>query len=177
MVVVSDRIHDQDLFRRRGTPRSNRDRRLEIGRRQRLHLRLYSVGETKAGGRHGPRLGRAQAQATEHQTWWGLTLHDLQDKGNPFCELTVKEKVEGERATVAQFGRRLSSVRMASGGAPASRSSSIASPCSPQAPPWVNCFGCRWIKLVQWLSSCARLWGLQDKIRWLQATIYRASWS
>jgi hypothetical protein len=58
----------------------------------------------------------------------------------------VKETVEGEWAMTARFGWRFAMVRVTSGGALASRSSSTASPCSPQAPPWVNCF--------ERLSSC-----------------------
>jgi hypothetical protein len=177
MVTIGDQIHVQDLIGRRGTPRSNRDRRLEIGQRRRLLLQLYSAGETKAGGRHGHQLGRAQARATGHQTRWSLTLHDIEDEGNPFCKLTATETIEGERATMMRFSRRLVMVRMASSSAPASRSSSTASPCSPQAPHWVNCFGHRWIKLVRRLSSCAWVCGLRDKIRRVWATIYRASWS
>jgi hypothetical protein len=65
-----------------------------------------------------------------------LTLRDLEDKGNLFCKPTTKETVEGERATVTRFVRRLVMVRTASGGALASRSSFTALPCSPQAPPW-----------------------------------------
>jgi hypothetical protein len=64
-----------------------------------------------------------------------LTLRDLEDKGNPFCKLTVKETVEGEQATAAWFGRRLATVRVASGGALALRNNSTASPYSPHAPP------------------------------------------
>jgi hypothetical protein len=59
------------------------------------------------GRHHGRQLGRAQARATEHKTRRGLTLRDLEDKGNPFCKLTTKETVEGERATVMWFGRCL----------------------------------------------------------------------
>jgi hypothetical protein len=129
------------------------------------------------GRSHGRWLGRAQAPATVHEMRWGLTLHDLEDMGNPFCKLTTKEMVEGERATVARFGWCLVMVTTASGGAPALRSSSTASPCSPQAPHWVNCFKRRWIELVRRLSSCARVWGLRDKIRWIRAAIYRTSWS
>jgi hypothetical protein len=58
---------------------------------------------------------------------------------------------------------------------PASRSSSKVSPWSPQASPWFNCFGRWWIELTRQLSSSARVWGLQDKIRQAQAAIYRAS--
>jgi hypothetical protein len=158
-------------------PQSNRDRRLRIGRWRWLLLQLYNAGETEAGGRHGRRLGWAQARAMGHQTRWGLTLCDLEDKGHPFCKLTTKETVEGERAMASRFGRCLVIVRMASIGALASRSSSTASPCSPQAPPWVNCFRHRWIELVRRLSSCTRIWGLWDKIQWVQASIYMASWS
>jgi hypothetical protein len=89
----------------------------------------------------------------------------------------VKEMVEGEWSTAARFGRCLATVRTASGGAPTSRSSSTALPCSPQAPPWVNSFGHWWIELVWRLSLCARVWGLRDKIWWIQAAIYGASWS
>jgi hypothetical protein len=56
-------------------------------------------------------------------------------------------------------------------------SSSTASSCSPQAPPWVNCFGRWWIELVMWLSLCTRVWGLRDKIQRERAAIYRVSWS
>jgi hypothetical protein len=134
-------------------------------------------GETELGRCHGRCLGRAQAPAMVHETWWGLTLRDLEDKGNPFCKLTMRETIEGERATAARFGRRLAMVRTASGGALASRSSFTALPCSPQAPPWVNCLGCQWIELVWWLYLCARVWDLRDKFRWIRATIYRASYS
>jgi hypothetical protein len=79
-------------------PRSNRDRRLEIGRRWCLLLRLNSTGETEVGGRHGCWVGWAQARATVHEMQWGLTLRDLEDKGNRFCKLTTKETVEGEWA-------------------------------------------------------------------------------
>jgi hypothetical protein len=177
MVVVGDRIHDQNLIGWRGTHQSNRDCRLEIGRRRRLLPWLDSAGETEAGGHHGCRLGHAQAWATGHQTWWSLTLRDLEDKGNPFCKHTAKETVEGERVTTARFGWRLAMVRTPSGVAPASRNSSTALPCSPQAPPWVNCFGRWWIELVRRLSSCTRVCGPRDKIRWVRAAIYRASWS
>jgi hypothetical protein len=56
-------------------------------------------------------------------------------------------------------------------------SSSTALPCSPQAPPWVNCLGRRWIELVRRLSLCAWVWGLRDKIQRIRATIYMATWS
>jgi hypothetical protein len=78
-----------------------------------------------------------------HQTRRSLILHDLEDKGNPFCKLMAKETVDGERAMAAWFGRHLAMVRVASGGAAALRSSSTTLPCSPQAPPSVNCFGRR----------------------------------
>jgi hypothetical protein len=158
-------------------PRSNRDRRPEIEWRRRILLWLNSVGETEVDGRHGRQLGWAKARVTGHETWWGLTLRDLEDKGNPFCKLMVKETVEGERATMARFGRCLAMMRAATGGALTLRSSSTASPCSPQAPPWVNWFGRRWIKLVRWLSSCARVWGLREKNWRVWAAFYRASWS
>jgi hypothetical protein len=176
-VVVDDRIHGQDLIGQRGTPRSNRDRRLRIGRWWWLLLQLNSAGKTEVGGCHGRQLGRAQAWATMHKTQWGLTLHDLEDKGNMFYKLMMKETIEGEKAMVAQFGRRLATMRVASDRALASRSSSTTSPWSAQAPPWVNCFGCRWIELVWRLSSCARVWGLREKIRRVRAALYRASWS
>jgi hypothetical protein len=67
MVTVGDGIHGQDLIGQRGTPRSNCDRWLKIGRWQRLLLQLYSMGETEEGRRHGRRLVRAQARATGHQ--------------------------------------------------------------------------------------------------------------
>jgi hypothetical protein len=57
---------------------------------------VAGLGETKVGGHHGRRIGRAQARATVHETRQGLTLRDLEDKGNQFCKLTVKETVEGE---------------------------------------------------------------------------------
>jgi hypothetical protein len=133
--------------------------------------------ETEHGRRYGRQLRQAQAPAMVHEMQWGLTLRDIEDKGNLFCKLTAKETVEGERAIVARFSRCLAMVRTASGGAPALRSSATASPCSPKAPPWVNCFRHRWIELVQRLSSCASVWGLRVKIRWIWAAIYRASWS
>jgi hypothetical protein len=177
MVAVGDWIHDQDLIGWRGTPQSNHDRRLEIGWRRWLLLWLNNASETKVGRRHGRRLGQAQARVMVHKTRWGLTLRDLEDKGNRFCKITAKETVEGEGAMTARFGRHLAMVRVASGGALTSRSSSTALPCSPQAPPWVNCFGHRWIVLVRWLSSCARVSGLRDKIWRVRAALYMVSWS
>jgi hypothetical protein len=134
-------------------------------------------GRTEPPGRHGNQLEKTQARATVHHLRWGYLLRDLHDERKPFWKLMAKETVEGERVTVARFGRRLAMLRTAFDGAPASRSSSTTSPCSPQAPPWVNCFGRRWIELMRRLSSCARVWVLRDKIRWVQAAIYRASWS
>jgi hypothetical protein len=148
MVVVGDRIHGQDLIGWRGTPWSNHDRWLRIGR---WLLWFNSVGDTEVDRCHGCQLGQAQAQATLHGTWWGLTLHDVEDKGNPFCKLTLKETVEGERAMAERFSRCLAMARVASDNA---------LPCSSQAPPWVNCFAHWWIKVVRQLSSCARVWGL-----------------
>jgi hypothetical protein len=177
MVAVGDRIHSQDLIGRRGTPQSNRECRLRIGRRWRLLLQLNSAGETEAGRHHSHQLGRAQARATVDEMLWGLTLRDLEDKGNPFCKLTVKETVEGEQATAAWFGRRLAMVRVASGGAAALRSSSTTSPCFPQSPPSINCFWHWWFELERQLSPCAKVWGLRTEIRRVWAGIYRASWS
>jgi hypothetical protein len=127
-----------------------------------LSIRPASV-RTERPRRHGQQLGRAQAWATGHQTRWGLILHDLEEQGNPFCKLTVKETVNGEKAAVARFSRRLATMRAASGGAPTSRSSSTTSPCSPQAPPWVNCFRRWWIELERWLSLCSRVWACRTK--------------
>jgi hypothetical protein len=70
-------------------------------------------------------------------------------QGDPFCKLTAKETVDGECVTAARFGQCFATVRAASGGALALRTSSTASPCNPQAPPWVNCFGRRCIKLMR----------------------------
>jgi hypothetical protein len=75
-----------------------------------------------------------------HQTRRDLILYDLEDKVNSFCKLTMKEMVDGEQATAARFVWHLAIVREASGSALASRSSSTATPCSPQASPWFNCF-------------------------------------
>jgi hypothetical protein len=44
-----------------------------------------------------------------------LTLRDLEGTGNPFWKITAKEMVEGERAMALRFGRRLGTVRTASG--------------------------------------------------------------
>jgi hypothetical protein len=102
-------------------------------------------------------------------TWWEEPILQTNDEGNG--------RGRADNGGAVWFGRFLAMVRTASGGALALRSRSTASPCSPQAPPCVNCFGRRWIELMRWLSSCTRVWGLQDKIRWVRATIYRASWS
>jgi hypothetical protein len=62
------------------------------------------------------------------QNMMRFDLRDLEDKGNMFYKLTVKETIEGEQAMVARFGRRLATMRVASGGALALRSSSTTSP-------------------------------------------------
>jgi hypothetical protein len=64
-------------------------------------------------------------------------------QGEPVLQTYGEGKIDGERAVVARFGQRLAMVRVASGCALALRSSSTTLPCSPQAPPWVNCFGLR----------------------------------
>jgi hypothetical protein len=43
-----------------------------------------------------------------------LILHNLKVEGSSFCKLTVKETVDGERATVAWFGQYWAMVRAAS---------------------------------------------------------------
>jgi hypothetical protein len=96
-------------------------------------------------------------------------------QGEPVLQTYDKGNSWGRVGDCERFGRCLETVRTASNSALASRRSSTASPCSLQAPPWVNCFGCRWIKLVRWLSLCARVCGLQDKIWRVRAAIYRAS--
>jgi hypothetical protein len=158
-----------------------------------FHVLISTVGWHVDGGRRFFSLGSLGRDRAREAPWpvarvsssasygarneWGLALRYLEDKGGPFCKLTAKEMVQGEWTTTVWFGRCLTMVRTASGGAPALRSSTTASPCSRQAPPSVNCFGRRWIELVRWLSSCARVWALHNKIWWIGSAMYWASWS
>jgi hypothetical protein len=77
--------------------------------------------ETQYGRHHGWWLGRAQAQATVHETTWGFFLRDLGYERNSFCELTVVKTDHGKLATGRRLGWSSMAVGMATGGAPASR--------------------------------------------------------
>jgi hypothetical protein len=147
-------------------PRSN-DSGLSplFGRRQ---WEQNVLGAMAAGGE------RAQACALGHGARQSFYLRDLEELGVSFYSLSVKQTIHGGLAVAAWSSWSSTTVHNLDWAYLASRSSSKASPQSPQASPWFNCFG-RWrIKLTWKLSSCARVWGLRDKIQQLRATVYRA---
>jgi hypothetical protein len=86
---------------------------------------FFSLGPARpkhsTGRRHGWRLGRAQAQATVHETTQGFFLRDLGYERNSFCELTAVKTDHGKLATGRRLGRSSTMVGTASGGAPAPR--------------------------------------------------------
>jgi hypothetical protein len=116
----------------------------------------------------------AQACAMGHGARESIFLSDLEEQGVSFYSLSVKQMIHGGLAAVAWSSWSSTATHDLDWASLASRSSSKASPWCPQAYPWFNCFGWGWIRLVWQLSSCARVWGLQDEIWWIRAAIYRA---
>jgi hypothetical protein len=70
-----------------------------------------------------------------HHLRWGFILHDLHNKSNTFCTLTVKETDKGEWAMAAGCRRLLAVVTGSSEGPSATRTGWTNSPRSPLAPP------------------------------------------
>jgi hypothetical protein len=80
-----------------------------------------SFGQSRAPGRHGHQLERAQAWATGHHLWWGFFQHDLGDERNPIYPLTAVETTERKPAMRKRLGQPSTAVGTASGSAPAPR--------------------------------------------------------
>jgi hypothetical protein len=127
-----------------------------------------ALGALAAGGKG------AQACAMGHGARQSFSLRDLEEHGVSFYSLSATQTIHGGLAAVAWSSWSSTATHDLDWASPASRSSSKASPWSPQASPWFNCFGQWWIELVWQLSSCARVWGLRDEIQWVHAAIYRA---
>jgi hypothetical protein len=128
----------------------------------------------RAPGAMAADSGGAQSWATEHKTTQWFFLHDLKGKWVPFYSLSVEETIHGGLVAAARSSRSLTVSHDLTRASPAPRSSPKASPWSPQASPRFNCLEQRWIQLMRWLSLCARVRGLWDKIWWARAAIYRA---
>jgi hypothetical protein len=116
----------------------------------------------------------AEAHAMGHGARQSFYLRDLEEQGISFYSLSVKQTIHRGLAAVAWSSWSSTAAHDLDWASPASRWTSKASPRSPQASLWFNSFGGQRIELVWQLSSCDRVWGLQDEIQWVWAAIYRA---
>jgi hypothetical protein len=101
--VVQTEIYSLDLMKMRSYFHSNPSRPSKIQRLGIVSSSSARFGRIERREAPWPRLGRAQARATVHKTRRGLIIHDLEDKGDSFCKLTMVEMDHGKLAT----GRRL----------------------------------------------------------------------
>jgi hypothetical protein len=100
-------------------------------------------------------------------------LCNLDSTRDPFYSLAAAKTGHRKWSTGRQLGRRLATVRMASGGAPASRVCVEVSLCSLLVSCTANCFK-RWRKTRIWLlPRVRRVLDLQVKIHTMGCAIYR----
>jgi hypothetical protein len=137
-------------------------------------VRLVAKQSTE---RHGHRWWRSSnlSYGAWNDTMILPTRSRRKEGGVLFYSLFTKQTIHGGLAAVVAWSSRSSTASHdPTHASPAPRSSPKALPWSPQASPQFNCFGRRWIELTRRLSSCSRVWGLQNKIRWARAAIYMA---
>jgi hypothetical protein len=115
-----------DLIKTKSYFCSNPNHPSKIQRLRIVSSSLAWFGRTECREAPWPRLGRAHAQATVHETQQGLILHDVEDKEGSFCRLTVVETDDGKLAMGRRLGRPSTAVGMTSDGAPAPRTSPVA---------------------------------------------------
>jgi hypothetical protein len=121
--------------------------------------------QNRAWGKcHRCRLDGVQTHTTGNGARQGFFLHDLEGEKISFYSLFAEKMIHGWLAVVAWSYWSLTASKDLTHASPAPWSSPKALPWSPQASPWFNCFGWRWIKLTQRLSLFARVWGLRGKI-------------
>jgi hypothetical protein len=137
-------------------------------------LRFHDTSETELGDAMAAIGEGAPACSTGHGARQRSCLHDIGEQGVSFYSLFAKQTVHRGLAVAAWSYWSSTMAHNLNWGSLASRSSSKALPWSPQASPWLNCFG-RWrIELTRRLSLCANVWGLRNEIHQAHATIYRA---
>jgi hypothetical protein len=123
-------------------------------------VRLRSKQST---GHHGCQRWSAQILPTKCETKQQLFLRDLEEKGIPFYSLSAEETIHGDLAVVAWRSQTSTASHNLIRASLAPRNSHKASPWSPQASPWFNCFKRQWIEIVRRLSSCTRVFSCGSK--------------